>query len=502
MKLFPLAAVLALCSCRAALAVNYDGAPPPERAFLESLLEEEALASLGIRLVSPEENGPAGKYRAGMAIDFSRSWEYENAFGDIPLSRTWLVPRADPLEGRTNTSLGACLGGEETLIPLRELAPPYTALRVDNRSAGDGDYPLVMVTGIRIYSFGSGVQKKVRALREALEGAPKPLMEAPPELLWIASGGDLMLARGAQEILLREGPGGIFGGTAELLKDADLALVNLEGAVSRRGTRVRKTYNFRFDPKTAAALASAGIDAALLANNHAFDYGETAFLDTLAHLGDAGIGAAGAGLNEAAAARPFLFSKGNTLVRVFGIASFPRERSGWDGLAAAAGPDRAGILHAGKGGGELLKSGFAEDAGTIRAGTGRDGPPGTTLDVVLFHGGQEWSSRPDAATRAYYTDMVRHGADLVIGSHPHIVQGFEWVEGKPVFWSLGNYVFAGMEHTGGGDEGLFIRLGFLDGRMAYLEPYPLTLNHARTEIAPAEKLSRFYTLSRELGRTE
>jgi poly-gamma-glutamate synthesis protein (capsule biosynthesis protein) len=67
-----------------------------------------------------------------------------------------------------------------------------------------------------------------------------------------------------------------------------------------------------------------------------------------------------------------------------------------------------------------------------------------------------------------------------------------------VFWSLGNYVFTGMENTGGSDEGLFLVLGFRGKRLLYLESYVLALSGPRTEIAPPERLDRFYELSREL----
>jgi poly-gamma-glutamate synthesis protein (capsule biosynthesis protein) len=81
-----------------------------------------------------------------------------------------------------------------------------------------------------------------------------------------------------------------------------------------------------------------------------------------------------------------------------------------------------------------------------------------------------------------YTELAESGADLIIGSHPHIVQGFEWAGGKPVFWSLGNFVFAGMENTGGGDRGLLIRLGYSGKKLVYLERFPLELTGPRTEI--------------------
>jgi poly-gamma-glutamate synthesis protein (capsule biosynthesis protein) len=324
-----------------------------------------------------------------------------------------------------------------------------------------------------------------------------PLIREKPHITWIASGGDLMLDRGAQDILFGEGPEALFGETAEFLGAAELALVNLEGPVSSRGQKVPKSFNFRFDPQVPVALKNAGIDAVLQANNHAFDYGSDAFLDSFSHLAEAGVGVLGAGLSDTEAARPWVYAAGGLTCRVFGLASFPRERNGWDGLTAAAAPDKAGMLHAGKGGAGLLKAHFVKDDGGASE-TGVPGSPPPSLDIVLFHGGIEWSTRPDKPTRELYTGLIRAGADLVIGSHPHIVQGFEWVEGKPVFWSLGNYVFGGMENTDGGEEGLFIRLGYWGSRLVYLKPYALTLSHTRTKTAPDEMLKTFYERSRAL----
>jgi poly-gamma-glutamate synthesis protein (capsule biosynthesis protein) len=498
---------------------------PREYDFLASLFgKAEFLEPLGFRwspALSGEEAGTArrdsGKKERPpegpeIFIDFAASWAFEETDGGLPISKTWYVPREDALAGRGTAELAACLDGRETLIPLNALEAPFIALRVGDTTVEEPEYPLVKTVELRIRArkpspdtggtpgrtrAGRKIEKahaealvKIQALEDALRAAEKPLIEEPPGILWIAAGGDVMLDRGAAEILFEEGPRGIFGGTADFLARADLALVNLEGAVSSRGTKVKKSFNFRFDPSVAAALRDAGIDGVLQANNHAFDYGEEAFLDTLTHLAAADIAALGAGLNDDEASRPFFFQKGAHQVRTFGIASFPRERNGWDGLSAAAEAEKAGLLHARRGGGEKLKKHISPDAGTS---------PGTEpLDIVLFHGGIEWDTRPDTFTRDFYTGLIRHGADLVIGSHPHVVQGFEWVLGKPVFWSLGNYIFGGMENTGGGEQGLFIRLGFSGRRFVYLEPFPLTLSHTRTTIAPAAELNRFYARSREL----
>jgi poly-gamma-glutamate synthesis protein (capsule biosynthesis protein) len=499
------------CSCQAKPVADYIGIQGggdygPEKAFLQSALsgmpEPEALRLAG------------GDSAPDIFIDFYSSWEFENQWGDILLSKTWFVPRTDPLEGRGDASLAACLEGKETLIPLEELSPPYTALLVDGLDAGGGDYPLIRAVGIRLRYVeqnsqewlkkepGAGKARKIRArleekiktLEAYIQELPKPLIREAPPVTWIVSGGDLMLDRGAQDILFEEGPEAVFGETAAFLSSADLALVNLEGPVSGRGEKVAKSFNFRFDPRSAAALKDAGIDAVLQANNHAFDYGDDAFRDSLSHLAEAGIGILGAGLSDAEAARPRVYAANGASYRVYGIASFPRERNGWDGLTVAAAPDRAGMLHAGKGGGELLKTHFVRE--DTPENPSEPGEP--SLDIVLFHGGIEWSTRPDKSTRELYTALIRAGADLVIGSHPHIVQGFEWVEGKPVFWSLGNYVFGGMENTDGGEEGLFIRLGYWGSRLVYLKPYALSLSHTRTRTAPDEGLVAFYERSRAL----
>ncbi|MDR1277283.1 MAG: CapA family protein [Treponema sp.] len=533
--LFVFLGIILFGSCKAQtdlLVLNGGDKFAREQDFLTSFFEESGLPeSLGFRPGSglsgedPEGRGDSGipkrnRERPDIVVDFFSSWEFEHNFGDILLSKTWYVPREDALAGRKTTDIAACLEGREFLVALPELEPPFIALRVDGKSVDDEAYPLIRAAGIRIQArkpspedFPGGplrkkiitkkiekayaeVLPKIQALEEALRAADKPLIQSSPDILWIASGGDLMLGRGAADILFAEGPVGIFGGTVEFLAQADLTLVNLEGAVSSRGTKVAKSFNFRFDPRIAPALRDAGINGVLLANNHAFDYGEDAFLDSLAWLGEAGIAVLGAGIDEKNAARPFLFQKGAQTVRTFGIASFPREKNGWDGLMAAAGEEKAGLLHARRGGGEKLKALFSQNA-FENSPLSLDSSP-EPIDVVLFHGGIEWAARPDTFTREFYTDLVQNGVDLVIGSHPHMVQGFEWILGKPVFWSLGNYVFGGMENTGGGDEGLFIHLGFSGGRLVYLEPFALKLSHVRTTIAPAENLSRFYTLSRQL----
>ena len=490
-------AAILFCSCAPSfdyvkiIGITEHGA---EAAFLESFLDENNIFEVNNFRLLPDDAEPG--LQAALVIEILSSWEFEDNFGDILLSRSFFAPREDSLAARTNTSLEASLDGTEDIIPVEEIVPPFIALRIGGLALGDEAYPLVRAVGVHI-RIEEGVKtsktfnENVMLLIEAIEAVPKDMIQPMPEPFWVTAGGDMMLGRGATDILLDEGPRGIFGGTAEMIASSDLAMVNLEGVLSRRGTMVPKSFHFRFIPEVAQALRDAGLDVVLHANNHVFDYGETAFLDSLSFLEQAGIGAAGAGVNIEAASAPFVLERGDITARVFGLASFPRERNGWDGVTAAAGPNAAGMLHTGRRGKEVLIERMSSQGEPDH----NDSP---VLNIILFHGGTEWSSRPDASTRTLYTDLVATGADLVIGSHPHIVQGFEWIHGKPVFWSLGNYVFSGMQNTGGGDQGLFIRLGFLGNRLLYLEPFALTLSGPRTEIAAPENLETFYARSRLL----
>ncbi|MDR0656251.1 MAG: CapA family protein [Treponema sp.] len=493
--LFFIPVCLFLFSCRKkydSIAIIPDetaGGFEKERHWLERLLKEEDLHAMGLTMEQGEEE-------PSIVIRLRQAWGKETE--GIVLSRTWYIPAADPLEGRTTTETEACLAGDEDLVRIGDLVPPRVALRVDGLTVNDEAYPLVKTVSVSPECRAEGkegpqkraqIEEKAASLTEFLRSAPKETPHEKPSLFWIASAGDLMLGRGAGEILLREGPSGIFGETAALLAEADLALLNLEGALTGRGSRTEKAYNFRFDPRCASALAAAGIDAVLLANNHVFDYGEEGFLDSLAYLEKAGVGVLGAGSGINAAAAPFVMKTeaGVQEIRVYGIASYPRERSGWDGTAAAAGEGRPGILFAGRGGMEALKEKLSA------AADGED-----VLNIVLFHGGSEWTSAPDGLTRKYYTELAEAGADLIIGSHPHMVQGFEWVNNRPVFWSLGNFVFAGMDGTNGGEEGLFLRLGFYGKKLLYMEPVALKLKGPRTGVSG--DLQNFYRLSKALSK--
>jgi poly-gamma-glutamate synthesis protein (capsule biosynthesis protein) len=412
---------------------------------------------------------------------------YDEGGAFIPAKITCMVPALHPADGLEGIPLAEAL--KMNLVPLDELAPPFTAVKVDGCYADDPRYPLVRAEG-PYYKQNRGGSFIEREARRLFDESPRAGL---PEFYTIAAGGDAMMARGAQELLFEKGPAEVFGGTAPFLENSNLALLNLEGVISdRTGAVARKTYVFRFSPLLPQALRSAGVDAVLAANNHVMDYGEQAFLDSIDHLRAAGIFPLGGGRTIGEASSFFEADPANTLqmygtIRVYGIASFPPERSGFDGASAAAADGRAGMLFAnGEGEAALIQKLRKDD---------HDG-----LDIVLFHGGTEYSQAPDSAARSLYTRLAEAGADLLLGSHPHVEQGFEWIGGTAVFWSLGDYVFADMEDTPGGDKGLFVVLRYRSNRLVYIDLYPLKMTGPRTVLAPKEQLDRFYSLTRQLRR--
>jgi poly-gamma-glutamate synthesis protein (capsule biosynthesis protein) len=473
------------CSTKISIALAQGGSKQ-DRAFTQSALHEAANAT-GYRLKRQNARREPNTKESDLVVDFFSSWEFEHQDRGIIVSKKWYVPQTALLPHRElfrGVTLQNCFDESTQIIPLEQLNPPFVAAKVDNLTLSNSEYPLVLKTAVRVRVNEGAKQRTKRAIKMRekaaaalsayLQSMAKPLAPNDPDapaLVWITAAGDLMLGRGAENLLLREGAEKIFGKSAALLREADIALVNLEGAVSSRGTKAAKTFNFRFSPQVTKALADAGIDAVLFANNHSFDYGRDAFLDSLTHIKEAGMGVLGAGTTIDEASRAWNKSTTAFTARVFGIASFPREASGWDGAMVAAEAEKEGILYAARGGKEKLIAALKPEAA-----------PPDVLNIVLFHGGEEWSHRPDERTKTLYTEIIDAGADLVIGSHPHIVQGFEFVHGKPVFWSLGNFVFAGMENTGGGDTGLIIRLGYYGKTLVYAECFDLVLTGPRSDL--------------------
>ncbi|MCE2532118.1 MAG: CapA family protein [Acidimicrobiia bacterium] len=241
-------------------------------------------------------------------------------------------------------------------------------------------------------------------------------MEPEPSREWtLLAGGDVLMDRTE--------PAGIdpFEFIRPSLASADIAVVNAEMAISDRGTAVDKEYVFRAPPQAAARIAAAGIDVANLANNHAGDYGADALLDSVGWLETAGVVALGAGADDTAAYAPrVLHTAGDVRVAFVGASmvvpwGFPAE------------PDRPGIASA-RPTTRIVES--------VRAASRE-----ADVVIVVIHWGIERRTCPTSEQFDVTRELLDAGADAVIGHHPHVLQPVEFVGGKLVAYSLGNFVW-------------------------------------------------------------
>lgn len=209
----------------------------------------------------------------------------------------------------------------------------------------------------------------------------------------------------------------------DLMQGMDLMWINNEFTYSTRGEPLYgKTFTFRSDPKHVSWLHDLGIDIVGLANNHSFDYGEEAFLDTMTVLEDAGIPYVGAGHDLAEAMQPvYLEADGFTIAYV---AASCAELTVFTQEAEASEP---GILAC------------YDDTRFLQAI--REAAAHADYVIALPHWGVEHSTWLDEKQPVSAQAYLDAGADAVIGAHPHILQGIQFSDGRPILYSLGNFWF-------------------------------------------------------------
>jgi poly-gamma-glutamate capsule biosynthesis protein CapA/YwtB (metallophosphatase superfamily) len=244
--------------------------------------------------------------------------------------------------------------------------------------------------------------------------------------------GDLMLARSIGERISSDGPAAPLAAVSAELAAADLTIGNLECAIGLDGTPAPKAYRFLAPPAASATLTSAGFDLVSLANNHILDWGDEALAGTAASLDAAGIAHVGAGANAAAARAPVVLERNGLRLAFLGYVDVPVERGGFVTESWTAGADTPGVAWANP---ELI----AADVRAIR--------PQVDHVIILLHSGYEGQDTPNEVQRAAATAALEAGATLVLGAHPHVLQGTEARAGRLIAWSLGNFVFDGFAGT-------------------------------------------------------
>ena len=257
------------------------------------------------------------------------------------------------------------------------------------------------------------------ALCQDLSTGPVVAQSTPAVTVTLTAVGDIRLDGPVGAIISREGPEAPLTAMRERLK-ADIIFGNLECPVTQSGTKLSKKWNFRAPPRNLAALKSAGFNILNIANNHVMDYGRKGFMDTLAALEEAELQYIGGGKDRADAERLRVIETRGLRVGFLGFTStFPE--SAW------AGTHRPGVAY----------SDFARVGGVIRDARSR-----CDVLVVSFHGGTELAEEPNVIQRGFAHLAINSGADLFLGHHPHVIQPIEVYQGKPILYSLGNFLFS------------------------------------------------------------
>jgi poly-gamma-glutamate capsule biosynthesis protein CapA/YwtB (metallophosphatase superfamily) len=210
---------------------------------------------------------------------------------------------------------------------------------------------------------------------------------------------------------------------ADVLSAADLTVVNLETAITERGTPEPKTYAFRVGPVALDALAAAGVDVVTMANNHAVDYGRDGLTDTLAAVESSPLPVVGIGADEDQAFAPAVLNVRGTAIAVLGATEVPdRTAAAW-----SAGPDSAGVAS-------------ARDPARILSAVSKAADSADVV-VVYLHYGEEQVSCPTDEQRDLVSALATAGADVVVGSHAHVLLGAGWLGATYVSYGLGNFVW-------------------------------------------------------------
>jgi hypothetical protein len=236
----------------------------------------------------------------------------------------------------------------------------------------------------------------------------------------LAFAGDVNFAGRTRRLL--DDPATAFGPIAAVLRSANFAAVNLETAVTGRGTPQPKTYHFRAPASAFTALRAAGIDLVTMANNHVLDYGTTGLADALAAARAARFPYVGIGVNAAAAWAPYLTTIKGVRIAVIGVSQVAELASSW--VATGTRPGEANAI-------DLRRTLTAVRSARRQA----------SVVIVFMHWGTEGQACPDPNQLSLARRLAAAGASIIVGAHAHMLQGSGWLGHTFVAYGMGNFLW-------------------------------------------------------------
>jgi hypothetical protein len=328
-----------------------------------------------------------------------------------PLTHEESVARRATLR-RRRLARGALL--LSTVVALGAVVPMLALIR------DDGGHEALAASPALRHTKARQIEKTVQPARTAAS-ARGPLGSKRPVTL--AFGGDVHFESPIREQLAAS-PASVLARVAPVLRRADLAMVNLETAVTERGTPAAKEYTFRAPSSAFTALRQGGVDVATVANNHGMDYGTVGLADTLKASRRAHVPVVGAGWNDTQAYAPFRKTINGQRIAVIGATQVLDDNliSAW-----TARPRKMGLASA------------KEEDRLVRAVRAARRTSDTV--VVYVHWGLELAACPTGFQTSLARRLQAAGADVIVGSHAHVLLGTGRLRKALVSYGLGNFVF-------------------------------------------------------------
>lgn len=408
--------------------------------------------------------------------------DYENKKG-IEISRCPLFP-CEPFSENSEKYIKIENIDPQYLFTASQIPQNYIAKGVQTETkniyANDPDYPFFKID-FADFNFEQleSIENKTKWDISALEYLQNNLLNEvfleklykTPEntnVTFICAVGDMMLGRGVQDSMFNTKKAEtVFTDTLPILQNNSFTIGNLECVVTTRDLKTKKTYNFKVSKDSLTYLKEAGFDYLMMTNNHSYDYGEEGFKDTLKAVKEAGFATSGVGYNETEALDFYRTNINEQNYSILSVAAYPIENSGFNGEKQATATDkRAGVL---------WKSDKVIDLVKKEKETG-------AVIIINVHAGSEYVTKPNEVQKTFYKELCDAGADVIFGSHPHVLQPIEMYNGSLIVWSLGNFVFPGMDEMYGATDTMIVRTGFVENKLVYYEKYPATIKNTKVVL--------------------
>ncbi|WP_432661984.1 CapA family protein [Wukongibacter baidiensis] len=285
--------------------------------------------------------------------------------------------------------------------------------------------------------------------------------------------GDIMVGRRVGRILHEKGIDLAYKNLKETFNSSDILFGNLESPISNRGRKLPgKGICLRAKPEMAQVLKNSGFDIVSLANNHILDYDSEALLDTFKILKENDIAYIGAGRNIEEARKPYVMKlKGKTFAflgydefaYIYYSSSYKRRFVATDNLSGTA---------------PLKLDSIIEDVKKIREKV--------DYVVVSLHWGTEESNNINSTQKEIAHKLIENGVDIILGHHPHVIQPIEIYKGRPIIYSMGNYIFD--QNDENNKQGMALEVLIEYGEIREVHALPIyILNKSEPIIAHGKK---------------